>query len=33
MKAAAAAPGHAQRAVGRASALDMNDAAMDLQGM
>jgi Ca-activated chloride channel homolog len=33
MKAAAAAPGHNQRAVGRASALDMNDAAMDLQGM
>jgi Ca-activated chloride channel homolog len=33
MKAAAAAPGHARRAVGRASALEMNDAAMDLQGM
>jgi Ca-activated chloride channel homolog len=33
MKAAAAAPGHARRAMGRASALEMNDAAMDLQGM
>ena len=33
MKAAAAAPGHAQRSMGRASALEMNDAAMDLQGM
>ncbi len=32
MKAAAAAPAPKQRAVGRASALDMNDAAMDLQG-
>jgi Ca-activated chloride channel homolog len=33
MKAAAAAPGHARRAAGRASALEMNDTAMDLQGM
>ena len=32
MKAAATAPPAKQRAVGRASALDMNDAAMDLKG-
>jgi len=33
MKAAATAPGHAQRAVGRANALEANDVVMDLQGM